>query len=225
MSRIFDPGPGFVSGSTIDPDLFNSQNSALAETLNGKIGFHNVPSSVITAAKIGGRSYASPMSSGSWCDAWSNYQTGASMSGSILSVDLRTATAYGAWSSLGDAGLTGAQATLVTGPEDIQLIGNTIIDWERRFGYISPAFDVKEGQNNWIEFAVFIDGLLIETTGRMFPRRYTLDLPWFASLPAGSHTLDVKWRAKTTTIDASNSYYAQTFKIFTVGHCIVGRVK
>lgn len=81
------------------------------------------------------------------------------------------------------------------------LRGSWQIDFERRTSYISRndgaiTFPYTH-REDWTRFGIFRNGTLIADSGNIYPKRFTLDLPFSCPVADGYTRLEVRFRAKT----------------------------
>lgn len=214
-------GRRIVSGGVINPDDFNEENSALASAVNRNLDTHNLPTAAITDAKFVDRDdINSGYSTGPFFDYWSQYDQDASFLVPLLTTSLRTGTLTGTWNSLYNQGVTDAQMSIDAEPGLLR--GEMIVGFERRFGYAgAPGLQTtREGNYSWVDWGLFIDDQLVAQTGKIYPRRYTVCLPWFYYTPGGTHVLDIRFRHRTTAMTSTNDEYAQNLDVYSVGHMV-----
>lgn len=204
------------AGIVITSDQFNNENSNLCHAVNENIDAHNLPIEGIDENKLESIDY-NVYSYGVWADHYRSTLSGADYLTSLSTKNLRTATHKGVWFNIDDD-VSSAKLEIDLAPGIIR--GDFVVDFEKRFGYNSPGYTVKEGQYQWIDWGLFIDDRLIIQSGPIYPRRYTVVIPYLYPTSGGTQTFEIKYRVRTNQIDATNSEYAQTLKIYSAHHFI-----
>lgn len=222
MSRLYFT-KRLSTGQVIDCDDFNVPNKLISEAISGNLDEHNIPVKAVSVAKLKNPTYSTNgtyrLTEGPFNLRYYTQETGASRTTTIETLSLRTAT----WNSTSWNTFSSASASSVINMKEGILSGYFTVDIERRYGYISPAFTVVEGKNLYIQLGIFLDDVLIAESPRIYPRRYTHCIPFSVPIGTGSHTLDVRWRASSTGLDAANSQYDQDLKIYSIGHSVRNR--
>lgn len=197
-------------GGVVKPSDFNSENNQLASALALNLDGHNLPPSSITTAKLVTRTLDDSgdpfiISRGVWFDYFYMWLSGAGPTTALASITLSTSGHTGTWNSLSDLlSITDARQafTLTT---DGMMEGSVIVDWSRYYGYDSGTGVVPSGLDDWTNFGVFIDGQLVKESGWLYPRRETRWIPFFIALPAGRHTIEIKFQASRAPLEAADS--------------------
>jgi len=213
--RTYDISP-ILSSSVVTADDFNKQNAQIGAAFNYGFDRDMIPAGALTSIKFNGRTWNSSakLSVGVWNDAFvPTASTGANVDTALYTFDIRTSTLSGDWISLNDLGVSGAAFSFQTSVAGV-LEGNFSVDFERRYGYNGALYTVAEGQNNWVDWGVFLDNALIASTYYCYPRRMTVCLPWTSLQPSGDHVVDLRFRIRSDAITSTNSYYAQTMSIY-----------
>jgi len=171
----------------ITPDQINKEVAGLSEQYNRNLDSHNLPTVLITGNKFIDRELSNEgsvylKSTGSFSDWYSAYDKGADDFTPQYSKNLRTNTLDMEWNKLSD-----------DNPEsllDFQnlkegiIVGKAVVDWERRASS-------DEDRYFWVAFGVFLDGVLISESGRLWPRRYTLSLPFYCECPTSNEWVSI----------------------------------
>ena len=116
----------------------------------------------------------------------------------VESIDLTTDPWGPAWNKLQDYG-TMSDLELVFDSKESMLTGCAIIDFHHGVNRI--RYDVGMaaffGYHWYTEWAVFVNGVKVAETGKIFPRRHTAQIPF--KVPVGSTNITIDVRFKTTT--------------------------
>lgn len=209
----------------ITPSDFNQENQALSEVINGSIGQHNIPATSISPSHLEDRTYELAgdvsISRGVWSDYYTTWGSGGNATTTIYSKALRTASLPAGWISLSDEGISEALIEFTDLQQGI-LEGYMIVDFERRAGYVDVGGGsyAREGTSVWTNWGIFYDGQLIKETGSIYPRRYTVTLPWSIPTNGGTHTIDIRFKYSTEKLASASDQYDQTMDVFQVAHVI-----
>lgn len=206
----------FDDDMVIAPDHINLNVHAIKQVWNGNLDMNNLQVDSIDTGKFIGRSLELEgdynHSIGQFSDYYSGYEDG----NPLYTVSLRTSTSFlhGAWNTI-----TSDYATInFTNLKEGVLYGYFLVEWERRYGKDNSPSALAVDDKNWLqEFGVFFDNKLISTTGPLFPRRDTAAIHFYTETNTGPHTLELKYKAESHSLAATDTTYAQNFSFYMVG--------
>lgn len=204
-----------LDGGQLKEEDYNSEVLGSLQEFNGQLDQHQLPLAEIThvhlqdARKVTRYIYAD--------GTYSSYMTTQSYHQSeweqgelpTVIIEADNELYYGAaWIRLSDiqiqtTGVTrGAQITFDNALEGM-IVGNAVIDFTyfpgeaegitQGEGDITIRSSECYGLDNPIEFGVFINDVLVARSGKIFPRRYTLDLPFSAPCSSGPQVIDIRF--------------------------------
>lgn len=201
----------------ITADQINLSNKQVAELYNANVGTDNLPINDIDKTKFPFLEVmSSQQSNGTFCQYFAKYSTGSDTFTPIMTTSLAELNLQAGWNDFNSLGITeGAleDLTLQTG----LIRGEILVDYERRYGYNGVLYTVVEGSNHYVDFGLFIDNQLVANSGPLYPRRFTLTLPWLYPITTGSHNFEIRFRYSSEELDILNSEVLQTFNVFSLG--------
>lgn len=197
-------------------DHLNQSNKQVAELFNAQVGTDNLPINTLDKTKFPFLEViSSQQSNGEFCQYFSKYSSGSDFRTPILTVSLAELNLQAGWNDLNSLGISqGAleDLTLQTG----LIRGEIVVDFERRYGYNGVLFLTVEGDQNYVDFGIFVDNQLVANTGPIYPRRFTLTLPWLYPITTGSHNFEIRFRYSSNELNLLNAEVLQTFNVFTL---------
>lgn len=197
MARIYTEST-ITDKKVVSANDFNDENAALREATTGNLDGHNLPTGAITRLNLADRTLDDQgellISRGVWFDYFTLRKESGAVSTPLATVALKDDGVSGAWQDLSKAPFSIADISqTITLTTEGQIIGSFHIDWERRWGYDAGGTNlIPQNYYDWTNFGLFVNGLLIKQSGKMYPRRDTTIVPFSYELPAGEYTISFK---------------------------------
>ena len=225
MARIYTK-TRIDDDQVITPNDFNLNNQQIIEQVNGNIDAHSLPAGDFDYQKFTTSTVSTDgnfkIKRGVCTDVWSGYQTAGTLTPQ-LTISLTANNRQGGWYRLSED-ITEASRELLNLKAG-KLTGHALIQWERRRGHSSTGDN--DSDIHWgTEWGIFLDGSIIMRSGVFYPRHFTLPLPFAVIHEGGNKTIDLRFRAKCGSPNASFSTEAlQNLKIYMVGFNVHNRHK
>lgn len=204
MSRIYTKSL-IASDGAVSPELFNQENNQIANTFNGNLDCHQIPADSIDWTKLAPRTTSTSgvfdISRGPIHVTYSGWSySEEDLWTPQLTVSLAANNRQGGWYRLADD-ISTASVTMTSLNPGV-ITGVCVVDWEKRRGHTTvTSAGARENDISWpIEFMVFYDGAPEFPTGPLYPRRHTSEIQIMMPTSGGTHTFDVRWRAKAGTL-------------------------
>jgi hypothetical protein len=227
-----------LDGGQAKEEDFNSEIQVPLQEFNGQLDGHQLPLQQVTATHL-----AQPVVDQTYYNADGTYSSYMSTQSYHQSESLTWITPvqlvatnqlyYGnAWVKLSDIQIqtnnasSGAQVTFDA--LEGMLVGNAVID----FTYFPGEANVRVtnpddplgtalnariaiGKDYPIQWAVFIDDVLVSVSGLIWPKRYTLDLPFSAPCSSKPVVIDIRFNASFVDPGVYSASLFANYEIFT----------
>lgn len=195
--------------NVIKGDDLNVELADAARVVNGGMDQHNLPLGSVTAAKL----VDPTVESGSY--TLSTYLAANSYHRSVLAavdkttpritIDPEVEDLANGWHPLylRQAGFTEAGTVLEFTGREGMIHGQCMVDFQRRISQVTrtdpPAAPthILTHEVTWFRLGVFCNDVLVMDSGKIFPARRTLDLPFSFPAPAGPVRIETRFRAST----------------------------
>lgn len=206
-----------VESGAVKADDLNLDLSAVARQVNGGIGQHQAPLGGIGRAKLADLVLLNPEryenTRSTYGVANSYHRTGA---GGGLGIDIDPATEnLAGWQSIATLAGTSAGSVLEFDAREGMIRGAFVVEIERRTSYTKRddgaiTFPYTH-RTDWTRIGIFRDGVLIADSGQIFPKRYTLDLPFATPGPSGYCRIEARFMVKTQQLIAASTVAGVTW--------------
>ena len=204
----------------VKPENLNNNIIECIDQYNGGLSSENMPNKGITVSHI--ETPTITQSAGTVTTAhsngalhsyhqvkrWNMNEGGTDEWTPVESIDLVTEPWTPAWNKLQDFG-TMSDLELTFESEEAMLTGCAVIDFHHGTNRIRYDAGISAFYgNHWhTEWAVFVNGVKIAETGKIYPRRHTAQIPFKVPVGSGNVTIDVRFKTITHTNGATLALY------------------